>query len=248
MKLTDKGVDVVLSIDKSQDKIPADTLALVGNKSAVGEQYVELQPKTDTGPVPEGRARRSPRPTPRSRSRRPRSSPTSTTCVAVGAAGRAAHRGDRVRRGVQGHRARAWVRSSTPRTRSSTRPTTTSTTTTALIHDGRTVLQTQVDKGSAIRSFARDLALFSGTLADNDNDLRSLIDNGSATANELRTFLQQNQVDLGQLINNLVTTGEVIVKHLNGIRQILVIYPYVVAGGFTVAEKNSDGRTTPTSA
>ena len=71
------------------------------------------------------------------------------------------------------------------------------------------VLQTQADKGSAIRSFARDLALFSGTLADNDKDLRSLIDNGSATANELRTFLEQNRVDLGELINNLVTTSEV---------------------------------------
>ena len=53
------------------------------------------------------------------------------------------------------------------------------------------VLQTQVDKGSAIRSFARDLALFSGTVADNDKYLRSLIDNGSATANELRTFLRR---------------------------------------------------------
>ena len=104
------------------------------------------------------------------------------------------------------------------------------------------VLQTQVDKGSAIRSFSRDLALFSGTLAANDKDLRSLIDNGSATANQLRTFLQQNRVNLGQLINNLVTTGEVTVKHLKGIRQILVIYPYVVAGGFTVAKKGHDGK------
>ena len=109
--------------------------------------------------------------------------------------------------------------------------------TTALIRDSRVVLQTQVDKGSAIRSFARDLALFTGTLADNDKDLRSLIDNGSATANELRTFLEQNRVDLGELINNLVTTNEIVVKHLDGIRQILVVYPYIVAGGFTVAEK-----------
>src|SRR6476661_2607896 len=43
MKLTSKGVDVVLSITKSEDKIPANTLAQVANKSAVGEQYVDLQ-------------------------------------------------------------------------------------------------------------------------------------------------------------------------------------------------------------
>src|SRR6476661_4104471 len=50
MKLTDKGVDVLLAIDKSSERIPAETLALVGNKSAVGEQYVELQPQTNSGP------------------------------------------------------------------------------------------------------------------------------------------------------------------------------------------------------
>ena len=85
-----------------------------------------------------------------------------------------------------------------------------------------------------------DLALFSGTVANNDDALRALIDNGSATANELKSFLETNQVDLGGLINNLVTTGDVIVKHLPGIQQILVIYPYVVEGGFTVVSKSPD--------
>jgi phospholipid/cholesterol/gamma-HCH transport system substrate-binding protein len=115
-------------------------------------------------------------------------------------------------------------------------------TTTALIRDARVVLQTQVDKGSAIRSFSKNLALFTDTVAANDKYLRTLIDNGSATANELRTFLEQNKVNLGSLINNLVTTNQVVVQHLKGIRQILVIYPYIVAGGFTVAAKNADGH------
>ena len=156
-------------------------------------------------------------------------------------AGRPAHRGRRVRCGVQGrrpehrpdhrHLRRSFIETADANFE----------VTTALIRDSRVVLQTQVDKGSAIRSFARDLALFSGTVADNDKYLRRLIDNGSATANELRTFLEQNRVNLGQLINNLVTTNEVVVKHLKGIRQVLVIYPYVVAGGFTVAKKNEQG-------
>src|ERR1700712_1342434 len=50
LKLTNKGVDVVLSIEKKSEPIPSRARALVGNKSAVGEQYVELQPKTDSGP------------------------------------------------------------------------------------------------------------------------------------------------------------------------------------------------------
>ena len=38
MELIQDGVDVRLSIDKKYDRIPRDTVALVGNKSAVGEQ------------------------------------------------------------------------------------------------------------------------------------------------------------------------------------------------------------------
>ena len=112
--------------------------------------------------------------------------------------------------------------------------------TTALIRDGNTVLRGQVASSSAIRSFARDLRLFSGTLAGHDRDLRRVIDNGSVTATQLRTFLEDNRVDLADLINNLVTTGDIVVKHLPGIRQILVIYPYVVEGGFTVVSKSPE--------
>jgi phospholipid/cholesterol/gamma-HCH transport system substrate-binding protein len=42
------------------------------------------------------------------------------------------------------------------------------------------------------------------------------------------------------LINNLVTTGEVVVKHLPGVRQILVLYPYEVAAGYTVSAKSGN--------
>ena len=91
-------------------------------------------------------------------------------------------------------------------------------------------------------TFARDLSLFSGTLAGPDPDLRKVIDSGSVTATQLRTFLEDNRVELGELINNLVTTGEIVVKHLDGVEQLLVIYPYVVEGGFTVVSKSPGHR------
>ncbi len=69
-------------------------------------------------------------------------------------------------------------------------------------------------------------------------DLRRVIANGSATADQLRTFLEQNGVDLGELINHLVTTGEVTGRHIAGTEMILVVYPYVVAGGYTVVDKD----------
>ena len=49
MKLTDKGVDVVLNIEKTHKDIPEKTKALVANRSAVGEQFVDLQPTTKDG-------------------------------------------------------------------------------------------------------------------------------------------------------------------------------------------------------
>src|SRR5690606_11022630 len=100
--------------------------------------------------------------------------------------------------------------------------------TTDLIRDGHTVLRSQVDSASALRTFARELRLFSGTLAGSDQALRKVITRGSASATQLRTFLENNEVALGSLINNVRTTGEIIVEHLPGVRQILVIYPYVV--------------------
>jgi len=239
MELITGGVNVVLDIDNKYDRIPRDTLALVGNKSAVGEQYVELEPHTNSGPYLRNNSVIQPKDT---------QVPVSTTEIltnldqlvtsvpqdklrtVVDEFG-AAFAGTGEDLGQIIDTSNAFIKTANDNFD----------VTTALIRDSNTVLRTQVLKGSAIRSFARDLALFSGTLADNDAALRRLIDNGSATANELRTFLETNKVDLGSLINNLVTTGKVISRHLPGIRQILVTYPYQVAGGFTVVAKNPDG-------
>lgn len=239
MKLIPNGVDVVLDISNSYDKIPADTLALVANKSAVGEQYLDLEPRTNNGPYLTNNSVIQPTDT---------QIPVSTTAFLTDV--------DQLVNSVPQDQLRTVVSDlgaafqGTGAALAQIIDTSNSfiktandnfDVTTALIKDGATVLQTQADKGSAIQSFARDLALFSDTLAANDSSLRSLIDNGSATANELRTFLQENGVDLGGLINNLVTTGSVISKHLPGVRQILVLYPYLVAGAYSVVAKNSDG-------
>ena len=49
MKLTETGAEAVLSLDTSP-KIPADLQADVLSVSAIGEQYVDLRPRTDSGP------------------------------------------------------------------------------------------------------------------------------------------------------------------------------------------------------
>lgn len=236
--LTGSGVDVHLEIDNEYDEIPADSLALVGNRSAVGEQYVELQPKVDEGPLLEDGSEidvddtRTPIRTEKlltdisDTASSVDQEALRTTVDELGTAfdgtGRDLQRIiDTGNSFIQEANANFDL-------------------TTSLIRDSNTVLGTQLDTQSALRTFASQLSLFSGSLAGADQDLRRLIDTGSATATQLRTFLEQNEVELGDLINNLVTTGQVTVRHLDGIKQLLVIYPYVVEGGFTVVSKTPE--------
>ena len=236
MTLTSKGVDVTLNIDKGHEDIPRDTEAVVANRSAVGEQYVDLQPKTKSKPY---LADGSQIPTSNTKT------PIETTkflvdidttvnsvnkqslTTVVNEFGKA-FGGTGQDLGRIADTSNAFIKTANDNFD----------VTTALLKDSDTVLTTQIDKTSAIKSFSRDLALFSTTLATSDPDLRRVIENGSATANQLRTFLEQNKVDLGQLINNLVTTGQVTGKHIHGTEMILVVYPYVVAGGYTVVGKD----------
>ena len=239
LELTDEGVDVHLGIDDAFDSIPADAIALVGNRSAVGEQYVELQPQSDSEPYLEDDSEiaventRTPIKTQvflTNLSNTVESVDKDALKTTVSEFGDAfAGTGDDLGQIID--TGNAFIEDANANFD----------VTTALIRDSNTVLQTQADSTSAIRNFARNLASFTGTLAGADADLREVIDNGSATANELRMFIEDNEVQLGELINRVITTGEVAVAHLDGIEQVLVVYPYVVEGGFTVVSKSPGG-------
>jgi phospholipid/cholesterol/gamma-HCH transport system substrate-binding protein len=238
LELTKDGVDVHLSIEREYDEIPADTIAIVGNRSAVGEQYVDLQPRSDEGPFLEDDSEIDQEDT-----RIPIATETllsnlsttvesvdkdalHTTVTEMGDA--FAGTGEDLQRIID--TGNSFIEEANANFD----------VTTALIRDSNTALHGQIASASAIRNFSRQLALFSTTLADADPDLRRLIDTGSVASVELRQFLEANRIELGDLINNLVTTGEVVVRHLNGIKQVFVVYPYVVEGGFTVASKSPD--------
>ena len=237
--LTDDGVDVVLAIENDYDEIPADSRALVGNGSAVGEQYVELQPPRATSPTSRTTPR-SRRRTPRSRSRPRRCSPTSrprsssvdqealqTTVDEFAKA--FAGTGEDLQRIID--TGNSFIETANDNFD----------VTTALIRDSNTVLQRSDRLARARSATSRPSCRgFSTVLAGADPDLRRLIDTGSTSTIELRDFIETNRVELGSLFNNLVTTGEIIVRHLDGIKQVLVIYPYVVEGGFTVVSKSPD--------
>ncbi|MXG90256.1 MCE family protein [Nocardioides flavescens] len=238
MELTKSGVDVVMSIDKNYDDIPSDALAVVGNRSAVGEQYVELQPQRDDGPflrdgsVIEQKNTEIPIATDKlltDISGTVSSVDQQALRTTIDELGTAfAGTGDDLQRIID-------TGGDFIQTADANFDLTTN-----LIRDSNTVLTTQVESESAIRNFSSQLSKFTDVLAGSDPDLRRLIDNGGPAANQLRTFLEDNQVELGDLLNNLVTTGQITVEHLDGVKQLLVLYPYVVEGGFTVVAKSPD--------
>ncbi len=238
MELVEGGVDAYLSIEKDYEDIPADTLAVVGNRSAVGEQYVELQPRTDDGPVLEEDSEID---TAQTATPLPTEELLGNLATTVGSVDRPALRTTILEFGAAfagtGPDLQRIIDSS-----GSFLDTADANfeTTQRLLRDSNVVLRTQVDSGSQIRTFTDELELVSEAFVAADGDLRTIIDTGSGTALGLRGLIEDNEVELGQLLNRLVTTGEVVVKHLDGIRQLLVLYPYVVEGGLTVVARTEE--------
>jgi hypothetical protein len=111
-----------------------------------------------------------------------------------------------------------------------------------LITDGQTVLETQVDSRSAIQQWAQDLRLVSDTLVDMDPDLRGLVVNAPDAGAALQRLVQNAGPGLGSLIRNLDILNGVTIPRLDGVEQMLVTYPDVVSGGFTVVRRDADGQ------
>jgi phospholipid/cholesterol/gamma-HCH transport system substrate-binding protein len=111
----------------------------------------------------------------------------------------------------------------------------------SLIEDAKSVLKTQIDVSGAFHSFAHDIADVAGTLRSSDADFRRLIDNGTLSANELNGLLKDNRGNLGPLLANLVTLGQIQVARLPGLDELLTLYPRVLSAGERVVQDPSKG-------
>ncbi|MEU7278594.1 MlaD family protein [Streptomyces sp. NPDC045431] len=232
------GVTVELDLEDGV-RIPADTVAVVANRSAVGEQYVDLQPRGAGGPY-----LRDGSTIPRSDTRVPlpatelvlsldrlvNSVGKEDLRITVDELGKAfAGTGPELSRLVEsGNRLVESASDSLPQT-------------IALIEDSRTVLKTQADKGSAIKAFSEDLAALTAELKSSDGDLRRLIGAGAPAAQELDSLLTSTRPHVPVLLGNLISGGQVTVARLPGVEQALVTFPVVVSGSYTVIP--GDGTT-----
>jgi len=236
MELTADGIDVVLDIDNDHDDIPSEVTAVVANRSAVGEQFVDLQPTSDSAPYLEDGSEIALANT---------KVPLSTTKFLIDM--------DQLVNSVNKQNLRTVVSELGIAFKGAGRDLGTIIdtgnafieaadenfeVTADLIRESSIVLQTQIDSRSDIKTFARNLALFSETFVQSDADLRRVIDQGSATARVLRAFVAENADELGALISNMLTTNSIVLAQLDGLESILVLYPYAVEGGYTVVGKD----------
>lgn len=225
------GVLVAVRLDRDV-RVPVDLTAVVAERSAVGEQYLDLRPNTEAGPyLREGDT------IPRARTGTPL--PVETLLAGldalVGSVGpdNLAVVLDELGRAFEGNEAalRQLLDAGSALLDEAGRrlPETL-----ALIRDGRTVLETQTASADAIRRWAASLAQLAATLRAADPDLRRVLAQGPPAALETMRLLRDLDPAIGTLLGNLVTVGDIGVRRLAGIEQILVVYPVVLAGGFTV--------------
>jgi phospholipid/cholesterol/gamma-HCH transport system substrate-binding protein len=213
-------------------RVPADLDAAVALRSAVGEQYLDLRPRTDTGPyLADGDTI--------ARDRTALPLPVETLLagldalvtsigvenvrIVVDELGRAFEGNEAALRRILD--ATSLLLADAQRYLPETL---------ALLRTGRTVLTTQAESAGAIRRWADALAELAATVRKSDVDLRRLLATGPPAAAELIRLLRDLDPTIGTLLGNLVTVNDIAVRRLDGIEMILVTYPIAVSGGFTV--------------
>ena len=232
MGLTPTGVVANLEISNSAPKIPANVQATVADLSAVGEEYVNLSPRTSSGPyLTAGSVIRQP----------DTQLPPSITSVLTSVNDLVSSVPQQPLRTLvsqlgsafsgQGPALQVLLDSSSTLTRAASEnlPTTTE-----LISSGKTVLATQAADSSAIESFGRGAEQLASTLDTSNGDLRRLIGNTPQAAIQVAGLLRDNDLGLGAVIANLLTTSDVTLTRQPAIKEMFSALPAAVAAGSTV--------------
>jgi len=102
-----------------------------------------------------------------------------------------------------------------------------------LLDSGDTVLKTQQAHKNDILSFARGLADISATLKNSDPQLRTVLQGGTSAVREVNSLVKGLQPTLPLFLSNLVTVNQVVTARLPALEQTLVAMPILVRNGFT---------------
>ncbi len=224
--LTASGAKATLSLNTSP-KIPANLQADVRSISAVGEQYVDLRPKTDSPPYL------------RDGSVIPMSETTIPQAVGplleqVNALIKSVPKNkisQLLDESFQSFNGEAYDLGSLSdsASRISADANSVADRTRTLTEDSQPLLDSQARTTDSIRTWARSLAGISDVLVTDDSRIRTLLQNGPDAANEASRLLEQVKPTLPVLLANLTTIGQIAVTYHPSLEQLLVLLPTAVA-------------------
>ena len=224
LTLTPTGVDINLDINKGE-KIPSDLHAVTANKSAVGEQYIDLQPTREGAPYL------------RSGSEVPIEDVTlalplnqvlvdfdklvssvnltdlQTVVTELGNA--FSGTGPDLQTLItDGNSLTANLTQSLPDT-------------IRLINNAKINLASANATAGSLIDFANGLTKLSDTLVTSDTDIRTILGQGVQASQQLDSLIQQVQPGLYPLLGNLLTINSITNARMPGTQQLLTILPGV---------------------
>ena len=220
--LTSNGAKATLSLGTSP-KIPANLEAKVLSVSAVGEQYVDLQPRTDSAPYLHNGSVIAMRDTTIPQAVGPMLDQVSALVKSL-PKNKISQLLDESFQAFNGagydfgsladasSRIAADANAVSDHTR-------------ALVEDSQPLLDAQAQTTGSIRTWARSLAGISDVLTNDDSKVRTILETGPGALDEASRLFQQIKPTLPVLLANLTTIGQIGVTYHASLEQLLVLLP-----------------------
>jgi phospholipid/cholesterol/gamma-HCH transport system substrate-binding protein len=233
--LTANGAKATLSLGTSP-KIPANLQADVLSVSAVGEQYVDLRPRTDSAPYLRDGSVIAMHDTTIPQAVGPMLDQVNALIKSLpkNKIGQLLDESFQAFNGAgydlgslsdSTSRISADANSVVDRTRT-------------LTEDTGPLLDSQAKTADSVRTWARSLAGISDVVATDDSRVRTLLQNGPGAADEASRLFEQIKPTLPVLLANLTTIGQIGVTYHPSLEQLLVLLPPSVAYRDTAASFN----------
>ncbi|MFN6541972.1 MCE family protein [Mycolicibacterium nivoides] len=232
ISLIPRGAKATLSLDASP-KIPANLEADVRSVSAIGEQYLDLKPISDTPPYLHDGSTIAKADTTVPQQVGPlldqtsaliKSIPKDKLGLLLDESSRAFNGAGYVLGSLMDSSAK--VSAGLNDVRDPTR---------ALVEDSAPLLDSQAAATSDLRTWVRGLANITTALVDDDQQIRKVLNDGPASINEASRLFEQVKPTLPVLLANLTSIGQILVTYRPGLEQILVLMPPFVANIISAA-------------
>ena len=220
--LTKNGAEATLSLGTSP-KIPANLQADVLSVSAVGEQYVDLRPRTDSAPYLRDGSVIAMRDTTIPQAVGPMLDQVNALIKSLpkNKIGQLLDESFQAFNGAgydlgslsdSTSRISADANSVVDRTRT-------------LTEDTGPLLDSQAKTADSVRTWARSLAGISDVVATDDSQVRTVLQNGPGAADEASRLFEQIKPTLPVLLANLTTIGQIGITYHASLEQLLVLLP-----------------------